>query len=901
MGIIGRSGLAVLGLLLATPVVHAARCRDTSLFGAAMETVEAAVPCGQATKRRKYVKDAKRAVPRTLSKACRKAFTKRFIVNSTCGHPEGRFVVCCDANRKGKDISKVKKARKCKADPCNNGATNVGEGCTSTGVCVTTTTTSTSTTVTTTSSTTTTTCVAGQGANFDLDFVLGAPVGACGDTRDGSGAILSELTCGGLSIGGGQSVVTEGPTPDGSASRFAANCCGSDCQIRSTSVRPGGNSDDPDCTDTGCNFGTPLPIPNPAIPNLTTCVLNTWSAPASGTLDLATGTSSTNVPLLSDVYLTGNLAQPCPRCSVSGSPDSPGTGTCDRGPRAGQACTTTSSTGLTRDCPTGGIGSASTPCPGGPGNQMCPADNCPCGAGGNCCDGAQVGVIMVDLSPLTTGTASKTNPDGLFCPDMTATQVGCFGSQACRTITENGTPAGLITPGTPTNATLASVFCIAATGNGLVDSSANLPGPGAVSLPGQFTLSTTVTTSPPSSPTSTTIATTTTTAPPSTVTTTTSTTSTTSPPLPTCGDGGGVLDPGEECDPGSPDGAMLVGGVPCPDPDDICNPSTCQCELDTSTLTTLEFANGTPGGACGTTRNGSGDVIKDLTCGGLNIGGGQSVVPEGPTPDGSVSRFAIDCTGLNCNIGPTSTVPPVNTAGPDCTNTGCNFGTPLPIPNPLLQVLTTCVLNTWAAPASGTLNLATGTSTTSVPLASDIYLTGNLAQACPVCSGTGSPASPGTGTCDRGSRAGMACTSTNSDGLTRDCPTGGSAPTGCGASGTDPCPCGAGGGLCVDGSHVGVISVNLSPLTTGTASATNAGGLFCPGQGAAQVGCFGSKACRTITENGVPAGPITPGTPATATLASVFCISATGNGSVDATANLPGPGAVSLPGTFVVN
>jgi hypothetical protein len=40
-------------------------------------------------------------------------------------------------------------------------------------------------------------------------------------------------------------------------------------------------------------------------------LLNTWSAAASGTLDLSTGASSTNVPLISDNYLTGNVAQPC--------------------------------------------------------------------------------------------------------------------------------------------------------------------------------------------------------------------------------------------------------------------------------------------------------------------------------------------------------------------------------------------------------------------------------------------------------------------------------------------------------------------------------------------------------------------------------------------------------------
>jgi hypothetical protein len=46
---------------------------------------------------------------------------------------------------------------------------------------------------------------------------------------------------------------------------------------------------------------------------------------------------------------------------------------------------------------------------------------------------------------------------------------------------------------------------------------------------------------------------------------------------------------------------------------------------------------------------------------------------------------------------------------------------------------------------------------------------------------------------------------------------------------------------------------------------------------------------------------VTTNTPASGTLASVFCITATGNGLVNFAADLPGPGAVSLPGTFVVN
>src|SRR5262249_61847565 len=107
------------------------------------------------------------------------------------------------------------------------------------------------------------------------------------------------------------------------------------------------------------------------------CVLNIWGADASGTLSLADGSSSTTAGLGSDTYLTGNLAQPCPKCLPVGTP--PFTGTCDRGPRAGSTCTSTSSTGYTRDCPTGGVGTLASQCPGAqqPGNgQTCCAPLC---------------------------------------------------------------------------------------------------------------------------------------------------------------------------------------------------------------------------------------------------------------------------------------------------------------------------------------------------------------------------------------------------------------------------------------------------------------------------------------------------------------------------------------------
>jgi hypothetical protein len=334
-------------------------------------------------------------------------------------------------------------------------------------------------------STSTTTIFDTTTTTIFLEFTTATPGGTCGSTLDGSNNLIKNLTCGGLSIGGGASILPEGLIQDGSTSLFALGCTGSSCTIGPTSTPPPVNSTAPDCTDIGCNFGTPLPIPNPTNPFLSLCVLNTWKAPASGTLDLSSGASSTNVALISDFYLTGNLAQPCPRCVG---------GVCDRGPRAGMACTATSSTGVTRDCPTGGVGTVVTPCPAAqPGNNNCcsPATpcNCPCTpGGGNCCDGSRAGPHTIDLSPLITGTASNTEPGGIFCPGQPSvgSSVGCFGSTACRTITESGAAAGPITTGIPASATLASVFCIPAEGSGLLDGSLNVPGPGAVALPGTF-------------------------------------------------------------------------------------------------------------------------------------------------------------------------------------------------------------------------------------------------------------------------------------------------------------------------------------------------------------------------------------------------------------------------------
>jgi hypothetical protein len=239
----------------------------------------------------------------------------------------------------------------------------------------------------------------GEALSAFLDLTMVSRAGSCGDTRTGS-VVIKTLGCGGLDLGGGASIIPEGAIPDGARSRFALFCSStSSCSIGSPPP-PLLTGSEPDCTRAGCNFGTLLPVQNPVGPAVSLCILDTWMSEPGGSLDLASGSLSLDVALSSDIYITSNLAQPCPRCSATGSPSSPGTGTCDRGPRAGMTRITTSSIGLTRDCPTGGV-DATHPCTAG---------------GGTCIDGSRIGPITVDLGSLVTGTASKTDPSGLFCP-----------------------------------------------------------------------------------------------------------------------------------------------------------------------------------------------------------------------------------------------------------------------------------------------------------------------------------------------------------------------------------------------------------------------------------------------------------------------------------------------------
>ena len=247
---------------------------------------------------------------------------------------------------------------------------------------------------------------------------------------------------------------------------------------------------------------------------------------------------------------TGSCGFANSQCTGSGADNcctGSGTGSCvadhcEGGTNAGTCCT------MNSDCTGGGFCSVGIqPCPICPGDNTChggPNDGMACTPGTLLVTGPQwptshdcpppsaafIGSIPIPFQ-LTTGTATKTAvnliQNNVFCgfcgnplsadfknPPVPCTKdAGCsslksgcpgptdpctackqrdsgaFHTPSARTITENGAPAGAISAGgSAAAASLASVFCIQPTFNGIVDSAASLPGPGATSLAGQVQL-----------------------------------------------------------------------------------------------------------------------------------------------------------------------------------------------------------------------------------------------------------------------------------------------------------------------------------------------------------------------------------------------------------------------------
>ena len=479
----------------------------------------------------------------------------------------------------------------------------------------------------------------------------------------------------------------------------------------------------------GCLFGGPLPIPNPSSASTSTCIIN--SIKASTANPQGTGTCGGDVvnldlPLNAEVYLTGDslpkrcnggpnpggsclnntncspggtcqtdgAIQPCPICN-------PTTSLCNGGADDGLPCTPENSASLGAAYPTSHDCRPNPPSLGGlpigfalsTGTQTKVATSL----------GSQPGQARVFCGFCASTAGAFEGPPSHACTadtDCTSTGFGvcrqrtdgAFSNPIATSISATGAAAGCLSDGGPHPSTLVSVFCVPATGNLLVDSSGDLPGPGAVALAGVSHLTDVVTTTtvPGGS-------TTTTTGGPATTTTTT---------LLSCS---GV-------------GPLCIGGCPAGFACSAATAQPCTCVAVTTTTT----------GATTTTTT----LLGCSGVGPVCIGG----CPAGSTCGAAVAQPCTCVPDTTTTTTPTTTTAPSTTTstllgcsgvGPVCIG-GCPAGSTC---GAATAQPCTCVPDTTTTIAPTTTTTATSTTTSSTLLAC-----GGIAPAC-----LGS--CPGTMTC----------------------------------------------------------------------------------------------------------------------------------------------------------
>jgi len=220
---------------------------------------------------------------------------------------------------------------------------------------------------------------------------------------------------------------------------------------------------------------------------------------------------------------------------------------------------------------------------------------------------------------------------------------------------------------------------------------------------------------------------------------------------PPCGNG--VIDPGEFCDPAAPQRPEATCGT-----DFACNPTTCNC-------------------ACPSTVHFVGDPSSPATL--LDVGW-TGIAHRSPiVSNGDVTVAISGCAAAErpCGVcdmsGPIPNVGATELRNRRCTNdtsircsddTPClggggtcqyYFGTLLPLS---AGGVSTCVLNQFNGPISGTVNVESGEAVTTVLLTSRVFVGIAIDTPCPTCDGdpTINDDVQG-GTCTGGARNGLAC------------------------------------------------------------------------------------------------------------------------------------------------
>jgi hypothetical protein len=252
----------------------------------------------------------------------------------------------------------------------------------------------------------------------------------------------------------------------------------------------------------GPQFGAPLPL---LAANVPVCVINRFQdSTITSIYDLATGQGQGDVNLFSDVYLTNNPTEVCPRCNPSGAAAIGQPGKCSQTARTPNAsCTIGGQVKvalgagnqqyyLSGDCIpvqsqltatldiklplTTGDAPALTgalPCGDNAGPQLQSDD---CGTG-TCSEGSCTGTACISGSGVNCIDA-KGGISQACCSNNTTTP--CFLSKVTGSITRTGTP---VPPGG--TGAYAATFCIARTNSTLINTVTGLPGPGALILPSE--------------------------------------------------------------------------------------------------------------------------------------------------------------------------------------------------------------------------------------------------------------------------------------------------------------------------------------------------------------------------------------------------------------------------------
>ncbi len=249
----------------------------------------------------------------------------------------------------------------------------------------------------------------------------------------------------------------------------------------------------------GPTFGAPLPL---LAANVAVCVVNRFQAnEVAMQYDMSTGIGEGDVNLFSDVYLTGDNTEVCPRCIVSGGGGIDAFGKCSDKARApGRDCrvnglaTVALGAGnkdytLSSSCIPSGNSLAATlniPLPLTTGTRS-QTGALPCGdnvgpqtsddaCGGGTCTATCTGLACFTKDSQGRCIDSKGGISQVCCSNNT--ELPCFPTKNNGTIERTGTP---VLPGG--RGAFSALFCIARTESSLINTTTGLPGPGALILP----------------------------------------------------------------------------------------------------------------------------------------------------------------------------------------------------------------------------------------------------------------------------------------------------------------------------------------------------------------------------------------------------------------------------------